>query len=384
MTQDPDPIDEAARRAADSGDREFTHPAYAPGLRRLEELRPTPERDPAQAAAGRRAFLDQAAAMPVSQASLPRHRSETRDGRKEPRPMSALVGLLMALVMLFGGGGLTALAAQQAQPDDLLYPVKLAAEDVRYGLTTDPAHQVGLLEAMAERRFQEMEQLASAGEVIPLEAALRLEEHFGLALQAAAQIGDPELTRLLERLQTRLETQLQTMQQLRLADPSGAALRTAEQAMIQTQARIQAAIDDPAAFRQRMGAGRPADAPEQPDVVPGDPNSAPGDGGGAAPGPNPDAGQSNGQGVGQPNGGGQASGTCECAAQGDGAFICTAACLQMGTGSGPQGGYGPGTPDCECTPQTDGSLLCPGTCLPNLYLWATPGPHGFGPGTGRN
>lgn len=298
--------------------------------------------------------------------------------------MSALVGLLMALVVLFGGGGVTALAAQQAQPDDLLYPVKLAAEDVRYDLTTDPAHQFGLLEALAERRLEEMEHLASAGEVIPVEAALRLEEHLGLALQAAAQVGDPELTRLLERLQIRLELQLQTMQQLRLADPNGAALRTAEEAMIQAQARIQDALHDPAAFRQRMGAGRPAEAPAQPDAVPGGPNSAPGEGGGAAPGPNPDAGQGSGQGSAQPINPGQNPGQCECVAQGDGAYICTAACLQTGANSGSQGGYGPGTPNCECTPQADGSLLCPATCLPNLYLWATPGPHGFGPGTGRN
>lgn len=248
--------------------------------------------------------------------------------------MSALAGLLVALALLFGGSGATALAAQDALPNEWLYPVKLATEELQLGLTTEPAIRVALLEDWADRRVLEMEQLALAGEGIPLEAAIRLQTQLTEALRIAAQLQDPELTPLLERLQTRLEIHLRTMEQLRVADPNGEALQTAEQAMTRTRAEIQGALEDPAAFRVRHGAGRPADAPTQPSIVPGDPDVVPGGGG---------------QGAGQ--------------------------------GAGSQGGFGPGDATCgTCTPQADGEA-CP-TCTP--ILWATPGPHGKGPGPGGN
>lgn len=253
--------------------------------------------------------------------------------------MSALAGLLVALALLFGGGGATALAAQDALPNDWLYPVKLATEDLQLGLTTDPSQQVALLEDWADRRVQEMEQTAQSGEGVPVGTALRLQTHLSEALRLAAQLQDPELVPLLQRLQTRLETQLRTMEQLRIADPAGAALQTAEQAMTQARAEVQGALEDPATFRVRHGAGRPVDAPEQPAVVPGQPVDEPS---------GQDAGATSGQGAGQ--------------------------------GDGP-GGYGPGDGTCTvCTPQADGTL-CP-TCTP--LLWTTPGPHGSGPGPGGN
>jgi len=294
--------------------------------------------------------------------------------------MSALGGLLVALALLFGGGGATALAAQDALPDDALYGVKLATEDLQFGLTSDPAQQVALLEDWADRRIREMGQLAQAGEEIPLETALRLQTQLMEALRVAAQLQDLDLTPTLLRLQTRLETRLRTMEQLRTADPNGATLRTAQQAMIRAHSEIQGALEDPAAFRTRYGAGRPADAPEQPEVVPGQPPvSTPGAGGqGNGEGQNPDAGQ----GAGSQGGYGPDDGTCTCTPQADGSQRCTPACLQYAQGTGSQNGYGAGTANCQCTAQPDGMLLCSSACEPILYLWSTPGPHGYGPGPG--
>jgi hypothetical protein len=253
--------------------------------------------------------------------------------------MSALAGLLVALALLFGGGGATALAAQDALPNDWLYPVKLAAEEIQLGLTNEPSQQVTLLEGWADRRVLEMEQIAQSGEGVPLETALRLHTQLSEALRLAAQLQDPELVPMLQRLQARLETHLRTLEQLRIADPAGAALQTAEQAITQTRAEVQGALDDPATFRARHGAGRPADAPQQPLVVPGRTDLAPS---------GQDAGQGTGQGSGQLDG---------------------------------PGGYGPGDGTCGlCTPEAD-ETLCP-TCTPQL--WTTPGPHGNGPGPGGN
>ncbi len=261
--------------------------------------------------------------------------------------MSAIAGLLVALALLFGGGGATALAAQDALPNEWLYPVKLATEELQLGLTTDASQQVALLEDWADRRVLEMEQVALSGDPIPLEIAVRLQTHLSEALRLAAQLQDPELVPTLQRLQTRLEIQLRTMEQLRIADPTGAALQTAEHAMTQTRAEVQGAIEDPATFRVRHGAGRPADAPMQPSVVPGQPDGVPA-----------------GQGAGQGSGQGASQGSGQGAGQIDG-----------------PGGYGTGDGTCSlCTPQADGTL-CP-TCTP--LLWTTPGPHGNGPGPGGN
>jgi hypothetical protein len=347
MIQPEDDLDLALRRLAQRAPGDPALQPYAEALRRLEALRSTPERDAQSALAGRQAFLDHAAAAPVSRPAIFRHTGRSSDGRKELRPMSALAGLLVALALLFGGGGATALAAQDALPTDWLYPVKLATEGLQLGLTTNPSQQVTLLGDWADRRVQEMEQIAQSGAGVPMATALRLQTQLNEALRLAAQLQDPELAPMLQQLQTRLEIQLRTMEQLRIADPTGAALRTAEQAMTQTRAEVQGALEDPATFRVRHGAGRPADAPVQPGVVPGEPPvSTPAAGG-------QDGGQQTGQG----------------------------AVPAAGEGTSAPGGYGPGDGTCAlCTPRADGTL-CP-TCTP--LLWTTPGPHGNGPGPRGN
>jgi hypothetical protein len=329
MTHDVDGPDQSLRRAA--GD-EALDPSLQPVFHHLQRLRTTPERDPQQAAARRQVFLAQAAVPPVPQPALSRHKNGNRDGRKELRPMSALAGLLVALALLFGGGGVTALAAQDAMPTDWLYPVKLATEDVQFTLAGGPAEQMDLLGNWIDRRLQEMDQLARSGEAVPLEAAQRLERQLGQALQTASQFGDPELTQVMQRLQVQLETRLQTMQRLRQADPNGAALRSAEQAMIQAKAQVEGALQDPVIFRERLGTGRPETAPDQPEI-------APGIGEGAGQGPNPDAGQ----------------------------------------GPGAPVGNEPGDGSCQLCTQVPDGTVCP-TCTPNL--WLTPGPHGNGQGAG--
>ncbi|MBM3120755.1 MAG: hypothetical protein FJZ97_01055 [Chloroflexi bacterium] len=333
MTHEVDGLDEVLSRAA--GD-EALDPTLQPVFDTLQRLRTTPERDPHQVAAGRQAFLDRAAVLPVPQPSFLRHKSGTHDGRKELRPMSALAGLLVALALLFGGGGATALAAQDAMPTDWLYPVKLATENVQLTLAGGPAETMELLGNWIDRRLWEMEQLTLAGEVVPLEPARRLQSQLGLAMQTASQFGDPALAQVMQRLQVQLETRLQTMQRLRQADPHGAALQSAEQALIQTQAEIQGALQDPAAFRTRFGAGRPSDAPRQPSVAPGQPEAGPAVSPSMA-GPGDEQGQD------------------------------------------APAGSGPGDGSCQRFTQVPDGTDCP-TCTPNL--WLTPGPHGNGQGAG--
>jgi hypothetical protein len=391
MRRPEDQIDQALKRMLEGNGADLALEPYADPLRRMEALRPSPDRDPGAATAGRQAFLEEAASQAVSRPALSRPRVRTFEGRKEIRPMSAVIGLLVALFLMFGGGA-TALAAQDALPHNALYGVKMATEDLRFKMTRDPAQQIDLLEDWADRRVQEMDELTRAGEGIPMETTLRLKTQLAETLRIAAQLQDADLASALLRLQTRLEIQLRSMEQLRTADPSGVALQTAQQAMIRTHAEIQGALEDPAAFRARYGAGRPADAPGQPEVDSGEPPvTLPGAGGqGSGQGNGSNDGQGSGErqnpDAGQGPGflGGPGDGTCTCTPRGDGYLVCTAACLQDQNqyqgGQGAGSGYGTEGLNCACTAQTDGSLLCPATCESNLYLWSTPGPHGNGQG----
>jgi len=335
MTHPEETLNEAIEHWLATGETSAGLEPYADVLRHFELLGPVSERDAEAARLGREAFLAQAATHPVSAPAPTRQIGRYPSWRKERKPMNALVGILMALVVLFGGGGATAWAAQDALPSQWLYPVKLAGEGVVLGLTADPARQVAVLEDWAERRVQEMEQLSQAGVAVPPKTAALMQTQLEQALQVAARLDDNDLRPLMDRLRTRLETQLRVMQQLRTMDPNGVSLQSAERALIQARAEVQGALDDPAAFRLRNGTRRPAEAPVAPSQVPGQPGQGTGASGGT---------------------------------------------MGAGGGQGAPGGNpsAPGDSTCtQCTPQTvDGTCA---TCTP--ILWGgTPGPHGNGQG----
>lgn len=82
-------------------------------------------------------------------------------------------------IVVAAGVGVTA-ASRDALPDEVFYPVKLVAEDVRVALTFSQADRAALHVQFAERRANEMVEMASEGktdEVIIL--AERLTEHLG-------------------------------------------------------------------------------------------------------------------------------------------------------------------------------------------------------------
>jgi len=91
-----------------------------------------------------------------------------------PRWAIAMVALV---VILLGGGGIVA-AAGNSMPDGFLYPVKLATEQVRLGLTFSDTGKAELHAELADTRVNEIVYIVNKGKPGELETtAERLDEH---------------------------------------------------------------------------------------------------------------------------------------------------------------------------------------------------------------
>lgn len=104
--------------------------------------------------------------------------------------------LAIVLVVLMAGGG-TVAAASNSMPDSILYPVKLATENVQLALTTSELGRVRLCAGFADRRVAEIIYMADRGD------ARRVEE-------------------ITERLDDRLETLVVLVSELEEDDVNGA------------------------------------------------------------------------------------------------------------------------------------------------------------------
>ncbi len=101
----------------------------------IQKLLPIPERRPRAMEDGMARFLAEAASLePIVSAEANRRHSEWKAifSRKVPLKMSTIATLLAIFTMLFGGTGATVYAAQGSLPDQALYGIKLATENVSH------------------------------------------------------------------------------------------------------------------------------------------------------------------------------------------------------------------------------------------------------------
>ncbi len=106
----------------------------------------------------------------------------------QPRWATAVA---VVLILLLGGGG-TVAAAGSSMPDNPLYPVKLATEQVWLTLTPSNMGKAELYAKLAERRVAEIIYMADKGDVQQVEViAQRLDEHLVMvASLALAERGE--------------------------------------------------------------------------------------------------------------------------------------------------------------------------------------------------
>jgi AraC-like DNA-binding protein len=241
------------------------YPQYASRLRPLLEAAQMARRyyeavpePPGGLAAGRERLLATAAqqrARTVSATSATRTAIPRRMGQRMRLALATrLVAVLLAVIAgtaVLGAGAVW--AAGGSLPGDLLYPVKLAAEDVRLALTSAPADQVDLALRFVERRAEEVRTLAEAGRQVPDETTARMEAHIEHALTQTAWASDEEMSSLLTSIAERTRAQVRLLEQVQATAPQQARPGLAR-AVTVCQRGAEAAEDglnDPQAFRRR-------------------------------------------------------------------------------------------------------------------------------------
>jgi hypothetical protein len=274
-------------RTGDVGASLRCYPQYADRLRPLLEMAQVTRRyydavpqAPGGLAAGRERLLAVAAqqrARGVSTTSTSRTTIARGKGRNMKLVLAArLIAVLLAAVVVtaaLAGGAIW--AAEDSLPGDVLYPIKLAVEDVRLAFASAPADQVDLALQFAEERANDVRALVATGRQVPDETIARMEQHIEHALTQAAWASDEEIANLLMRIAKRLRVQERILEEVRATAPQPA-LAGLERAVTVYRWGAEAAEDglrDPGAFRwryrHRRGIPEPTHEPERVTDTPG-------------------------------------------------------------------------------------------------------------------
>jgi len=260
--------------------------------------------------------------------------------RKEHSPMfSSLATIMIIVSLVLGGSGATVVAAQNSQPDQALYSLKVLSEDVRLGLASDLQTEYQLTLEFANRRAEEIQSMLLAGNIPPEAVQARYQNQVEQAIQFALSLPNGQALQALEQIKVRLQTQQQALHQVKMSDsPNAIPFLTQTQQMLQERLQwLDEGLIDPQKLRDQLR--QRTQQRQQDQQTPGTPAAKftevmPGTGGG-----NP----------------------------------WTTGTPTPGSGYGP----GPGTGDCiTCTPVGNGESH-------NPWTTGTPTPgSGYGPGPG--
>ncbi len=232
-------------------------------LRVLQELSGE-ARTPGAENAGRARFLSDAAALRQttprrsSLAKTARHMTAWQtiqslfSGRSARLVFSAVTAVFMVIALLLASGGTLVYAAQDSQPNQILYPVKLFSEDVRLDLADNPQSQFDLNLEFANRRLDEIDRLSQAGQEVGTEVTDRLQNELNAAVDNAGQMDDTGAVKALENLQANLVRHTEQLSKLQSqANPHAVENYTRVVDMLQQKVNLaQEVIKDPQAIHQ--------------------------------------------------------------------------------------------------------------------------------------
>jgi len=163
------------------------------------------------------------------------------------------LALTAALAVVILGSGFV-WAGSQSLPGDLLYPVKLATEDVRTTLASTPAERVELALGFVEERIDEAQGLVDAERPVPDKLIGQIQDHIEQALTQASNADDLQTQPLLAQISTRTRAQIQVLERLRANAPDRDQ-RQLERAAVTCRRGAEAAdegLQDPQEFRRRQ------------------------------------------------------------------------------------------------------------------------------------
>jgi len=215
---------------------------------------------PAGLATGRERVLAEAARLKARAVRRPLYATEpeerTRPERR--RKMSLLLAykvmaVVMAIAIAMTGAGGGVVLAGDSLPGDLLYPVKLISEDVKFLLTREPADRAELAMTFASERVQEMETLANQGVVIPDTVLARMTQQMEQTMVEIAQGRTEDVPALLERVMVRTRAQVRVLDQAGTGagEDNQTRLRQASQVMVCAQEAASAGLSDPDGYQEQ-------------------------------------------------------------------------------------------------------------------------------------
>ena len=181
--------------------------------------------------------------------------------RKENWNMGALLAkAVLVISLLFGASGGAYAMAEQSLPDEPMYNAKLAMEQLRLNMVSDPAEVSAQHMVMAKNRVQEIIRLAQKGTPPDAGTMTRLENHLNLALQFAAQLeNDEKMLGTLTQARLMVHEQQQEMNQFRLdqdGEPLQERIRETQRLLNQFQDQVEAGLGDPQSFRWQYQHGQ--------------------------------------------------------------------------------------------------------------------------------
>jgi hypothetical protein len=180
----------------------------------LDQLGSTPSRNQAAVERSRQRFVTELQSLTAAQRSRSRwnqlanwfNRYTNKEGVTMSSPKKRLVltyvvAIILVAVVLFGGSGMTVLAAQSAIPGDALYSVKTSLEQTRFSMARDAGNRAELQIQYAGLRLQEIEKLIAAGRFQKVAAATQeFEGHIQSALAELNMVSSQDPQRASELL----------------------------------------------------------------------------------------------------------------------------------------------------------------------------------------
>lgn len=158
---------------------------------KLEKLDAIPERNPLRVQSAKKNFMSEMQQLAgETTVSVPGKSWWNQLNIKKESFSMKLITIATILSLLLGGG-ITAVAAQDSLPGDLLYPVKTLVEDIELGLATDPETAFAIALKHANYRFEEINTLVGEGETVNEAQLFAWQHSFQRALECGIETEDP-------------------------------------------------------------------------------------------------------------------------------------------------------------------------------------------------
>ncbi len=162
---------------------------------------------------------------------------------------TTVTALIVGFALVFGGTGLSAYAAQESLPDEPLYGIKLASEELRYILTIQTQNKLSLALEFANRRLEELGELGTPASE---QAANRYEFHLEQAIQNSAGLPEEQILPALGMIQLQLQQQEQIITRLHEQHPDDAVLQGLQLRLRERLELILSGMDDPLKFQEQV------------------------------------------------------------------------------------------------------------------------------------